>query len=224
MTMQTAILKQPSMLTPNGGLYFLDVFGRLSSQAATNRSALAQSQNWLDQQIRTAIRTEEGAKATPARLQEISRVTVPLVYAGRGASMLRDQYGDSLKILMGVVALVLLIACANLANFLLARAATRKREIATRLALGSSRLRIIRQSLIETLLLSLTGGVLGLGVAFAATRILISFVSQGNAYIAMDPTPDTTVLLFTLGLSLLTGILFGLAPALPLLIPEQQAI
>ena len=214
MTMQTVILKQPSMLTPNGGLYFLDVFGRLSSQAATNKGALAQSQNWLDQQIRAGIRAEEGAKATPARLQEIARVTVPLINAARGASMLRNQYGDSLKILMGVVALVLLIACANLANFLLARAATRKREIATRLALGSSRARIVRQSLIETMLLSLTGGVLGLGIAFAATRILIRFVSQGDAYIAMDPTPDATVLLFTLGLSLLTGILFGLAPAL----------
>jgi predicted permease len=214
MTMQTVILKQPSMLTPNGGLYFLDVFGRLSSQAATNQRALAQSRNWLDQQVRIGIRAEEGATVTPARLQEISRVTVPLVYAARGASSLRDQYGDSLKILMGVVALVLLIACANLANFLLARAAARKREIATRLALGSSRARIVRQSLIETLLLSLTGGVLGLGIAFAATRVLLGFVSQGNAYIAMDPTPDTTVMLFTLGLSLLTGILFGLAPAL----------
>jgi predicted permease len=214
MTMQTVILKQPSMLTPYGGLYFLDVFGRLSSEAAANKSALAQSQNWLDQQLRTGIRAEEGAKVTPARLQEISRVTVPLVYAARGASSLRDQYGDSLKILMGVVALVLLIACANLANFLLARAATRKREIATRLALGSSRARIVRQSLIETLLLSLSGGVLGLGIAFAATRVLIGLVSQGNAYIAMDPTPDTPVLVFTLGLSLLTGILFGFAPAL----------
>src|SRR5258708_7791638 len=214
MTMQTVILKQPSMLTPNGGLYFLDVFGRLSSQAATNKSALAQSQNWLDQQVRTGIRAEEGAKVTPARLQEISRVTVPLVYSAHGASSLRNQYGDSLKILMGVVALVLFIACANLANFLLARAATRKREIATRLALGSSRTRIVRQSLIETLLLSLTGGVLGLGIAFAATPVLIGFLSQGNANVAMDPTPDTTVMLFTLGLSLLTGILFGLAPAL----------
>jgi predicted permease len=214
MTMQTVILKQPSMLTPNGGLYFLDVFGRLSSQAASNKSALAQSQNWLDQQVRTGIRAEEGAKVTPSRLQEISRVTVPLVYSAHGASSLRNQYGDSLKILMGVVALVLLIACANLANFLLARAASRKREIATRLALGSSRTRIVCQSLIETLLLSLTGGVLGLGIAFAATRVLIGFVSQGNANVAMDPTPDTTVMLFTLGLSLLTGVLFGLAPAL----------
>jgi predicted permease len=214
MTMQTVILKQPSMLTPGGGFYFLDVFGRLSSQAATNESARAQSQNWLDQQIRTATRVAEGGKATPARVQEISRITAPLLNAARGESSLRDQYGESLNILMGVVVLVLFIACANLANFLLARAATRKREIATRIALGSSRARLIRQSLIETLLLSLTGGALGLGVAFGATRVLIGFVSQGNAYIALDPRPDTAVMLFTLGLSLLTGILFGLAPAL----------
>jgi predicted permease len=214
MTMQTIVLKQPSMLTPGGGMYFLDMFGRLGSQAAANKAALAQSQTWLDQQIRTAIRAQEGAQATAARLQEISRVTVPLVPAARGASLLRDQYGDSLQILMCVVALVLLIACANLANFLLARAATRTREIATRLALGSSRARIVYQSLIETILLSLAGGLLGLAIAFAATRALIAFVSQGNAYIAMSPTPDAPVLLFTLGVSLLTGLLFGLAPAI----------
>jgi len=112
------------------------------------------------------------------------------------------------------VALVLLIACANLANFLLARAAARRREIATRLALGSSRARIVRQSLIETFVLSFAGGLLGLVLAFGATRALIAFVSQGRAYIAMNPTPDATVLLFTLGVSLLTGVLFGLAPAI----------
>ncbi len=214
MTMQSAILKQPSMLTQNGGLYFLDMFGRMSSQAAVNKGALAQTQNWLDQQVRNGIRAEEGAKVTPARQLEINRVTVPLIPAARGASSLRDRYGDSLQILMCVVALVLLIACANLANFLLARAATRRREIATRLALGSSRARIIRQSLIETFLLSLAGGMLGLAIAFIATRALIAFVSQGSAYIALSPTPDATVLLFTLGISLLTGLLFGLAPAI----------
>jgi predicted permease len=115
---------------------------------------------------------------------------------------------------MAVVALVLLIACANLANFLLARAATRQREISTRLALGSSRARIVRQSLIETLLLSLAGGLLGLGIAYGATRALIVFVSQGNVNIAMSSRPDMRVLLFTLAVSLLTGLLFGLAPAL----------
>jgi predicted permease len=115
---------------------------------------------------------------------------------------------------MAVVALVLLIACANLANFLLARAATRQREIATRLALGSSRSRIARQSLIETLLLSVGGGLLGLAVAFAATRVLIASVRQGSAWIAISPLPNPTVLMFTLGVSVFTAILFGFAPAI----------
>lgn len=214
LSMQTVVLQQPSMLTPHSGLYFLHLFARLSPRATSNRAELARSQNWLNQQIMDGIREREGGTMSADRQLEISRVNVPLVPAAHGVSLIRSQYGASLKILMIVVALVLLIACANLANFLLARAATRKREIATRLALGSSRARIVRQSLIETLLLSLTGGVLGLGIAFAATGVLIGFVSQGNAYIAMDPTPDTTVMLFTLGLSLLTGLLFGLAPAL----------
>ncbi len=212
-SMQTVILKQPSFLTPTGP-YFLDVFGRLSSRATTDKAALAQSQVWIDQQVRLAIRAQEGAKLTPARLQEINRIHVPLLSATQGVSNLRRIYGDSLKILMCVVVLVLLIACANLANFLLARATTRQREIATRLALGSSRARIVRQSLIETFLLSLMGGLLGLGVAFAATRALIAFVSRGRTYIDMSPTPDGRVLLFTLGISLLTGVLFGLGPAI----------
>jgi predicted permease len=217
MTMQTIVMKHPSLLLPAGrasGTYFLNVFGRLSAQASTNKSSLAQTQTWLDNQIRTGLSALEGAKLAPAREQEIDRVTEPLIPAARGVSLVRSQYGDSLQILMGVVVLVLLIACANLANFLLARSATRRREIATRLALGSSRARIIRQSLIETFLLSLAGGLLGLAIAFAATRALIAFVSQGNAYIAMSPTPDAAVLLFTLSVSLLTGLLFGIAPAI----------
>jgi predicted permease len=216
MTMQTIVLKHPSLLVPiggAGGTYFLNVFGRLSAQASTNKSSLAQTQTWLDNQIRTGLRALEGAKLASAREQEIDRVTEPLIPATRGVSLVRSQYGDSLQVLMGVVVLVLLIACANLANFLLARSATRHREIATRLALGSSRARIIRQSLIETFLLSLAGGLLGLAIAFAVTRALIAFVSQGNAYVAMSPTPDAAVLLFTLGVSLLTGLLFGIAPA-----------
>lgn len=213
-SMQTVVLTNSSLLTANDGAYFLNVFGRLNDQAATDKGALEQSQNWLDQQIRTATRAKEGAKLTPARLQEISHITVPLVSATRGVNSLRNRYGGSLLILMIVVGLVLLIACANLANFLLARAATRRREIATRLALGSSRARIVRQCLIETFLLSFTGGLLGLGIAFAATRALIAFVSQGSSYIAMNPAPDAMVLLFTLGVSLLTGLLFGLAPAI----------
>ena len=213
-SMETAIIQGDSLLLPHSGLYFLNMFGRLSPGAAANKAVLAQSQQWLNQQIRNAVRENEGANITPARLQEINRDEVPLHAASNGVLSVRGQYGDSLQILMGVVALVLLIACANLANFLLARAATRQREIATRLALGSSRARIVRQSLIETLILSLTGGLLGLALAFAATRTLITFFSNGLPYTTLSPTPDLYVLLFTLGVSLSTALLFGLAPAL----------
>ena len=212
-SMQTVVMQQPTFLTPSGP-YFLHMFGRLSAAGASSKEGLAQAQNWLDQQIHNGIRAGEGSKITTARLQEINRVTLPLLSASRGVSWFRSGFGDSLKILMAVVAVVLLIACANLANFLLARAATRQREIATRIALGSSLARIVRQGLIETLLLSLVGGLLGLGIAYCATRALIAFVSQGTANVAMNPKPDLTVLLFTLGVSLLTGLLFGLAPAL----------
>ena len=213
-SMQAVVLQQPSMLTPHSGLYFLHLFGRLSEGATAHKAEFAQSQNWLNQQVRNGIREREGSTIPGDRQLEISRVNVPLVRAANGVSIIRTQYGESLKILMMVVALVLLIACANLANFLLSRAATRRHEIVTRLALGSSRMRIVRQGLIETFLLSIVGGLMGLGVAFAATRALIAFVGRGNAYVAMSPAPNLDVLLFTLGVSVLTGILFGLAPSI----------
>jgi predicted permease len=215
-SMQTVVLKHPSLLLPAGaagGTYFLNVFGRLSEQASTSKVPLAQTQAWLDQQIRSGLRAIEGTQLNPAREQEISGVTVPLVPTTRGVSLVRSQYSGSLRILMGVVILVLLIACANLANFLLARSTARHREIATRLALGSTRARIIRQSLMEAFLLSLAGGLLGLAVPYGATRSLIAFVSQGSSYVALNSAPDATVLMFTLGVSLFTGLLFGLAPA-----------
>jgi predicted permease len=212
-TMQPVILQQPSFLTPQGP-YFLHLFARLTPQATASKAAFSLSQQWLDSQVRAGIRANEGTNISPARQQEIDRVTVPLLSAQHGVSRTRSQYGGSLQILMAVVVLVLLIACANLANFLLARAATRQRETATRLALGSSRTRIIRQSLIETLVLSLTGGAVGLVIAFAATRALIAFVAQGSTYSDLNAAPDSTVLLFTIATSLSTGLIFGLAPAI----------
>ena len=213
-TMQTAIVQGPSMLTPNSGLYFMNMFGRLTPEATADPRVRARSQDWLDQQLHAIIRANEGAVIAPPRQQEIERESEPLIPASHGVSYLHDVYSDSLWVLLAVVVLVLLIACANLANFLLARAATRRREIATRLALGSSRSRIARQSLIETLLLSVGGGLLGLIVGFAATRVLIAFVSQGAAWIPLNPTPNPAVLAFTLAVSVLTGVLFGFAPAL----------
>jgi predicted permease len=213
-SMQATVLQFPSMLTAHSGLYFLHLFGRLSPKAVADKAEFLRSQNWLNENVHNGIRDRSGSAISAERQQEISRELVPLLPAGRGVSMIRSEYGESLKILMAVVALVLLIACANLGNFLLARGARRRHETTTRLALGSSRMRLVRQSLVEAFLLSMIGGLLGLGVAFGATRALIAFVSQGDPYIAMRPTPDLKVLGFTLAVSLLTGFLFGLAPAI----------
>lgn len=212
-SMQPVILQQPSMLMPHSGLYFLHLFGRLSPRAASSKVALAESQSWLNRQIQSATRANEGASVSPERQQEIARIAVPLVPGTQGVSLIRNQYGDSLEILMAVVGVVLLIACANLANSLMARGATRRREIATRLALGSTRSRIIRQSLTETLLLSAVGSGLGLVLAFVATRALIAFVIKGPGDVALSPLPDLSVLLFTLSVALVTTVLFGLAPS-----------
>ncbi len=207
-TMVQEIFLQPGFLEPRS-YYFLHMVARRSPQ-----SSLAADQAWLDRQIRDYVHAGEGTSIAPARQQEIERITVRLASAAHGVSRLRSQYGDSLTILMAIVAVVLLIACANLANFLLARAIARQRETATRLALGSSRGRIIRQSLLEALLLSLSGGLLGLGLAFTATRALIAFVARGATYVPLDASPDSAILLFTLGVSIFAGLLFGLAPAL----------
>jgi predicted permease len=211
-TMEQQVMVQPDFLAPRS-VYFLHMFARRRADSMT-ATGLRQNQLWLDNQVRAYIRAGEGTAPAPTRQQEINRATVKLVPGAQGVSYLGARYGDSLTILMVVVGLVLLIACANLANFLLARAATRQREIATRLALGSSRGRIIRQSVIESLLLSLFGGALGLAVAFAATRALIAFVAQGVARTPLSPTPEAIVLFFTLGVSLVTGLLFGLGPAI----------
>jgi macrolide transport system ATP-binding/permease protein len=143
--------------------------------------------------------------------------TIPHMEVGpgsKGMNDLRDQFSKPLFILMTVVALVLLIACANVANMLLARAGTRQREIAVRLAIGAGRRRLIRQLLTENMLLAALGGALGLLLAFWGTRVLMAFMSSGRDPISLSVTPDLRVLGFTAAVSVLTGILFGLSPAL----------
>ena len=173
---QEQVMLQPSLLDPHG-LYWMHLMGR--QQPGAN---LAQAQAWVSTQLQQYMRDREGVQPTSSRGQEIQKIFVPLLPGGRGISHLREQYSQPLNILMGAVALVLLIACANLANFLLARAASREREISTRLALGATRVRIMRQILTEALLLSIFGGALGLLLAFWGTRVLISFVVGATAH------------------------------------------
>jgi predicted permease len=133
--------------------------------------------------------------------------------ASSGVSGVRSQYRLALLVLMVVVGVVLLIACANVANLLLARGAARRREIAVRMALGSGRARLIRQLLTESLLLSFAGAALGVVFAQWGTRLLVSLLSTSRSSVFLDLSLDGRMLAFTAGVAILTGLLFGLAPA-----------
>lgn len=166
------------------------------------------------------------AAVTPAILQE----TIPPFYdaegakkflayklaafpAGTGFSRLREDSETSLWLLLGISGVVLLIACANLANLMLARASARERQITIRLALGASRWRTIRELLSESVLLAIAGATCGLFLAFAVSRLLVAFISTPDNPIFLDLGMDWRVLAFTSGLAVLTTVAFGLAPA-----------
>lgn len=202
---------------------------------------LLTSGNWRDQVwVPLAFPSKEAASRSAHYLEVIARmkprVTLPKAQAEMDtiAARLAQQYPETNKrigavvrplheeivgkmkspllILLGAVAFVLLIACANVANLLLARAAVRQKEIALRLALGANRMRLTKQLLVESVLLSLVGGVAGLGLAYFGLNILTRFIPHDVAQ-ADTITIDTKVLLFTLAVAVITGLIFGLAPA-----------
>jgi len=139
---------------------------------------------------------------------------IVLLEGGRGISGLRHQSRTPLLVLMGMVGLVLLIACANVANLLLARASSRRREIALRIALGASRMRLVRQLLLESVLLALAGGALGTIFAIWTSDALLRSLPYESAPLVFDANPDLRVALFTFLVSLATGLVFGAVPSL----------
>ena len=199
----TARLKRP-----NGN--FLDLVGRV--RPGTNPKSLeaklrVEFYNWLASHV---------PDMEPGEKQLWQQQTLHLTPGDAGVTAMRDQYQEGLKLLLVASTCVLLVACGNLANLMLARGLKDRAQTSVRVALGASRARLVRKSLVESIVLAAIGGALGIGVAYAATRLILHLAFQiggPNNYVPISASPSLPVLLFTLGVSVLTGIIFGIAPA-----------
>jgi putative ABC transport system permease protein len=199
----TARLKRP-----NGN--FLDLIGRV--RPGVNPKSLeaklkVEFHDWLASHV---------PDMEPGEKQLWQQQTLHLTPGGAGVAAMRDQYQDGLKLLLVAAACVLLVACGNLANLMLARGLKDRGQTSVRVALGASRQRLVRKALVESLLLAVIGGVLGIGVAYAGTRLILHLAFQiggPNNFVPIDATPSWPVLLFTFAMSVLTGVIFGIVPA-----------
>lgn len=186
----------------------LYIVGRLKPGVTLDQTTT--NVNLVYQQI---LRGFPDSKLSQKNLDALNKAHVPLTSMTTGLSSLRRQFSEPLQILMAVVALVLLIACANIANLLLARSTARARELAVRQALGARRTRLIRQLLTESLILAITGGALGILFASVGSRILLRMVSGGLTTVPLDVSINPRLLIFTLAVTVATALLFGTLPA-----------
>ena len=192
---------------------WVNVYGRLRP-GMTVQQAQAGLQPLFHQIIDGEVIMPAFRNATPFDKAQFLKMWLQVAPGGQGNTNLRRQYEKPLLVLMGLTGFVLLIACANLASLLTARAAARQREVAIRLAMGASRARMIRQLLTESTLLSVAGGVAGILLAVVMARGLLAFLPAGLVGYSIAASPDGRMLGFTCALALVTGIGFGLAPAL----------
>src|SRR5262249_50810492 len=149
----------------------------------------------------------------PDVIRLLPKQVINVVPAGAGVAEMKEEYGRSLQILLSVCGLVLLIACANVANLLLARGVARRGPTAVRMAIGATRRQIILQALAESVLLAVAGAAAGLLVAMAGSRLLLALAFHSAHFLPISTTPSLVVLAFAFGLALVTGIIFGAAPA-----------
>ncbi len=198
-----SILRQPVSA-------WLRVIGRLRPGASVDGMAPRLTgilRHWIQYE------SEYPANWMPEVIQGLPKQVIDVVPAGAGVGIMKEEYGRSLQILLAVCGLVLFIACANVANLLLARAVARRTQTAVRLAVGATRLQVVTQALVESVLLALAGGVAGLLVAMGAARLLLSLAFSDAQFLPISTRPSLLVLAFAFGLALVTGIIFGAVPA-----------
>ena len=201
---EPALNGQNSIL--NSGLYWLYIIGRLKPRASplsVQSEATVELRRWLSAQPDLSAHDRA----------ELSKQHIVLTAGGSGVANLQSERAEGLRLLIAISGLMLLIACANIANLLLGRGAATRAETAIRMALGAPRVRLIRQIITESVLLAVLGGLAGLFVAFEGTRTILVLAFPGAHYVPISASPSLAVLGFAFLLSLITGIIFGVMPA-----------
>ena len=201
-----AISPIDSDLLERGGMEWLNLIGRVAP-GAKPAAIQAQMQVELQQFLRSPL-----AELTGPERALVSKQYLRLAPGGGGVQRMQHQYKADLQLLMWIATFVLLIACANLANLMLAHAATQRQQTAVRAALGASRNRLVRRALVQCILLAVLGGFAGVFVAWGGARLILLLAFQQNP-ISIDPSPSLVVMGFAFAVSLFTGLLFGVAPA-----------
>ena len=219
MMQKEIIIGNDKMLTDRRSRW-VNAFGRLKPGVSVTK-AKASLQPFMHSMLEMEVKEAAFRNASAYDREQFLKCWIDLWPGSQGRAQLRAELSTPLWVLMATTGMVLLIACANIANLLLARATGRQKEIAVRLAMGATRGRIVSQLLIETLSLSALGGILGLALAFWADKALMAIYLPSDANgLNISTAPDFRILLFTLAVTVVTGIVFGLAPALQATRPD----